>query len=143
MKRMSDFTEKRIENVIDSDVIDDYSNIPPEISIYEISGPLFFASARTYSQVIENVGLKSKILIIRMRHVSFVDHTGAHNLHDTIKILKHHGVQVILSGVSKEVMKGFDRDHISDLVGASNIFGSFAKALSFAKHTIKEANDNE
>jgi SulP family sulfate permease len=137
MKRMSDFSEKRIDNVIDSDVIDDYSNIPEEISIYEISGPLFFASARTYSQVIENVGLKSKIMIIRMRHVSFVDHTGIRNLKDTIQILHHHGVQLIFSGINKDVMKEFDRENISELVGKENIFGSFSKALHFAKHQLQ------
>ena len=136
MKRMSDFSEKRIEHVIDSDVIDDYSNIPSDISIYEISGPLFFASARTYSQVIENVGLKSKIMIIRMRHVSFVDHTGLRNLKDTVNILKHHGVLVVLSGVNKEVKKDFDRDHITDIIGETNIFGSFAKAVNFSKEKL-------
>lgn len=143
MKRMSDFSEKSIDNVIDSDMIEDYSNIPEDISIYEISGPLFFASARTYSQVIENIGLKSKFMIIRMRHVSFVDHTGSHNLQDTIKILKRHGVQIILSGVNKEVMKEFDRNHITQLVGTSNIFASFSKALRFAEKTLKESAEVE
>ncbi|MBN2781050.1 MAG: STAS domain-containing protein [Candidatus Marinimicrobia bacterium] len=143
MKRMSDFSEKQIERAVDSDVIDDYSNIPDDISIYEISGPLFFASARTYSQVIENIGLKSKIMIIRMRHVSFVDHTGLHNLRDTVRILKHHGVLVVLSGVNKEVMKDFDREFISDIIDRSNIFGSFEKALSHAKRMLKETEHSD
>lgn len=133
MKRMTDVSEKRIDHVIDSDVIDDYSDIPDSIAIYEISGPLFFASARTYSQVIENIGLKSLVMIIRMRHVSFVDHTGMHNLRDTVRILKHHGVHVILSGVNKDVMKDFDRGGIRKMVGEENVFNNFSKALDFAR----------
>ena len=33
--------------------------LPKGLNIYEISGPLFFASARTYSEVIEEIGLKN------------------------------------------------------------------------------------
>ncbi len=138
MKRMSDISEKRINNIIDSDVIEDYSKIPRDISVYEISGPLFFASARTYAEVIENIGIKSKILIIRMRHVSFIDHTGLHNIKDAIKSLKHSGVVTILSGVNPDVLKEFHKNRIVELVGESNIFESFNSAVNNAKARIAE-----
>ena len=140
MKRMADFSEKRINHIVDSDVIEDYSKIPDGISIYEISGPLFFASARTYSEVIESIGLTSKILIIRMRHVSFVDHTGMHNLKDTIKTIKHSGALVILSGVSDDILKDFERSRLIELVDKSNIFSSFEKAITYAKVKMNELN---
>jgi sulfate permease, SulP family len=140
MKRMSDIAEKRINNVVDSDVIEDYSALPEGISIYEISGPLFFASARTYSQLIENLGCKSNVLILRMRHVSFVDQTGMHNLRETIKTLHTHKVRVILSGVAPDVLKDFEKGKIVHLVGAQNIFGTFDQALEEAKWEILNKN---
>ncbi|MBN2656876.1 MAG: sodium-independent anion transporter, partial [Spirochaetales bacterium] len=75
MKRMSDIAEKRIDNVVDLDVIDDYSSLPESIGIYEISGPLFFASARRYIELMKEVGIRKKVIIIRMRHVAFIDKT--------------------------------------------------------------------
>ncbi|RLD42486.1 MAG: sodium-independent anion transporter, partial [Bacteroidetes bacterium] len=116
MKRMSQFTEKRINNVIDSDLIEDYSKLPKGLNIYEISGPLFFASATKYSGIIEEIGLKSKILIIRMRHVPFIDNTGLHNLIETLKILRKEKIIVILSGVNSETEKEFADTNIYDLV---------------------------
>ena len=137
MKRMSDIANNQINNRIDSDLLEDYSTLPKGISIYEISGPLFFASARKYSEIIENLGGKSKVIIIRMRHVSFIDLTGIRNLKDTIIILKDADVKVILSGVSNIIMKDFKKYNIVDLVNKANIFDSFEKALNYAKRSLE------
>ena len=136
MKRMSDISEKRINNIVDTDVIDDYSDLPDGISIYEISGPLFFASAKRYSEVIEEIGIKSRILIIRMRHVSFVDQTGLHNLKATLKILSGKGIVVILSGVNKEVLLDFQKSRLTEIIDRQNIYDSFDKAFSRAKNVL-------
>jgi SulP family sulfate permease len=136
MKRMSDLSEKRINNVVDTDIIEDYSGLPKGILIYEISGPLFFASARRYSEILEEIGLKSKVLIIRMRHVSFVDQTGIHNLKDTLRVLHDKGILVILSGVSEDVLKDFDKFSITNVSGVLNICDSFDKSLELAKSEL-------
>lgn len=136
MKRMSGIAEKRINNMVDSDILDDYSDLPEGMTIYEISGPLFFASARTYSEVIEEIGISSKIIIIRMRHVSFVDQTGLHNLSDTIKTLQAKGVMVILSGVNPEVLADFQKHHITKLLDPSLIFDTFDKAIVYGRNQL-------
>ncbi len=142
MKRMSDFSEKRLNNIVDTDLIDDYSSLPKDIAIYEISGPLFFASAKRYSEVIEELGIKHKVLIIRMRHVAFIDQTGLHNLKETIKTLLHRKVKVILSGVNAEVLADFNKNKITSLIGETNIFDSFDKALSCAKKSLSTIKQN-
>jgi sulfate permease, SulP family len=132
MKRMSDISEKRINNIVDSDIIENYSNLPSSLSIYEISGPLFFASARRYSEAIEEIGLKCKVLVIRMRHVSFIDQTGLHNLKDTIKILKSKNINVILSGVNSDIHEEFVKFQLTDLVSEELIFDNFNDAVKEA-----------
>ncbi len=132
MKRMSDISEKRINNIVDSDIIENYSNLPSSLSIYEISGPLFFASARRYSEAIEEIGLKCKVLVIRMRHVSFIDQTGLHNLKDTIKILKNKNINVILSGVNSDIHEEFVKFQLTDLVSEELIFDNFNDAVKEA-----------
>lgn len=136
MKRMSDLTDKNIENPVDRDVLEDYSSIPKGISVYEISGPLFFASARRYAETIEELGIKNKVLIIRMRHVPFIDLTGVKNLKEVVRNLKEEGTLVILSGVQPNVLDDFQKHGIFTLLGEEQIFNAFDEALLFAKKAI-------
>ncbi|PID27466.1 MAG: sodium-independent anion transporter [Candidatus Cloacimonadota bacterium] len=136
MKRMSDLADKQLDRFIDTDIIDDYSKIDKKISIYEISGPLFFGSARRYSELIEEIGLQSKILIIRMRHLSFVDQTGTHNLKDTINNLHKSGILVIFSGINKNVEKDFRKSGIISMVGEKNIFSTFNSAVKYGESLV-------
>jgi SulP family sulfate permease len=131
MKRMADMG-KVIPERVDSDVIDDYSKLPPEIGIYEISGPLFFASAKEYCEVLKSMGYKNKLIIIRMRHVPFVDATGLHNFKGALKILKDSGTAIVLSGVNDVVCEDLKKSGIHEMVGKENIFPSFDLALAAA-----------
>ena len=142
MKRMSDISEKKINTTIDSDLIEDYSMLPKGLNIYEISGPLFFASAKTYSSVIEEIGLKSKVLIIRMRHVSFIDDTGLYNLLETIRLLKKENITVILSGVNSEINEDLQNSKINTLITNGLICDNFDKSVNIAKELLKTNSNN-
>lgn len=137
MKRMSDISDKRIDDIIDSDLIENYSNLPATIRIFEISGPLFFASAKRYSEAIEEIGLKCKILVIRMRHVSFIDQTGLHNLKDTIEILNSRNIKIILSGVNTEIKAEMRKNKLFHLVSEDLIFDNFNNAIIKACEILK------
>lgn len=132
MKRMADLG-KVIPESIDSDVIDDYSQIPAEIGIYEISGPLFFASAKEFCEVLKSIGLHKKVMIIRMRHVPFVDSTGLRNFKEALSILTESKTKVVLSGVNEAVSKDLENNGIVNLIGQQHIFSSFDFALEYAK----------
>ena len=135
MKRMADIGIKT-PCQLDSDILEDYSDLPEGISIYEISGPLFFASAKQYSGVIKEIGLKSRVLIIRMRHVPFVDSTALHNFEEMIKTLQKSDVKLLLSGVNKSVLEDLKKHELTLLIGESNILDSFEKAVIHAKNII-------
>lgn len=132
MKRMSDISEKRINNVVDTDVIEDYSTLPKGVSVYEISGPLFFASARRYSEVIQEIGEGCNTLILRMRHVSFIDETGIKNLQSSLKILQNNRVNVILSGVSNQLRNDLEKRLNERVLNRLQIKDSFQEALKYA-----------
>lgn len=129
MKRMADVSEKSITKELDTDVLEDYSILPKDVSVYEISGPLFFASAKEYAEVIKSVGMASKILIIRMRHVPFMDSTGIQNFKSAIKNLCDAGILIKLSGVNSDVKSDLDKNGITALVGEKNIYDAFDKAV--------------
>ena len=105
----------------DKDNIEDYGSLPEGISVYEINGPFFFGAANKYKEVLKEVGIRSKVMILRMRNVPFIDATGMHNFREVLKTLNHYKVIIILSGVQpgvyEELMKSriehyLPKDHI-------------------------------
>ncbi len=135
MKRMADLGNS-IPESIDSDVIDDYSKIPDDIGIYEISGPLFFASAKEFCEVLKSIGIRKKVMIIRMRHVPFVDSTGLRNFKEAISILSGSDTLVLLSGVNEKVLKDLEGSGIVQMVGSGHIFSTFDMAVNGAKSLL-------
>ena len=97
---------------------------------------MFFASAKQYCEVLKATGLKAKVLIIRMRHVPFVDTTGLNNLKDALRILIDSEIKVVLSGVNDVVCADIKKAGIDRLVGEGNIFDSFDKAAEGAKNML-------
>jgi SulP family sulfate permease len=138
MKRMSEVSDKEIVQELESDIIDDYSSISLGISTYEISGPLFFASAKQYAEVLKRIGFESKVLIVRMRHVPFIDSTGAHNFKETIEDLVASNTTIILSGVNSDVLETLKKSNITPMVGEDNIFNTFEKSITRAEYIIKK-----
>ncbi|MEZ4999836.1 MAG: sodium-independent anion transporter [Bacteroidales bacterium] len=107
---------------MDSDLIDDYRSLPSDVSVYEISGPFFFGSARQYGEVLKATGVRKKKMIIRMRHVPFIDSTGVNNFRSAIKMLKESGTVVILSGVNDAVRADLEKSGIAGMIGSERIF---------------------
>ena len=133
MRRMSKIGADLPED-LDTDLFEDYSGLPKDFSIYEISGPLFFASAKQYAEVIKDLGFTSKVLIIRMRHVPFVDATAIHNFLEVLKILRETSkVTIVLSGVKPVVLKDLEKHGIISIINKGNIFDSFNNALKHAE----------
>ncbi len=137
MKRMADL-KPDINKSIDADVMENYAGLDPRIGIFEISGPFFFASAKEYGEIIRSLGQKYKVLIIRMRHVPFIDHTGVKNLREAIRSLQNAGIKVILSGVNPSVAETLNKERITFLVGKANQLPEFSLALKRANEVLLE-----
>lgn len=125
----------------DSDTLESYSGLPGCIEVYEISGPFFFAAAKKYQEVLRNFRSETQIMIIRMRHVPFIDSTGIHNFRATLSELKHHNKQVLLSGVSKEVLKDLTQGGLTDVIGRHNIYTNFEEALEAARKLLSNCTE--
>ncbi|WP_461643364.1 SulP family inorganic anion transporter [Labilibaculum euxinus] len=125
-----------IQHESDSDEIQNYNQIPKKIEIYEISGPFFFAAAKRYQETLRNLKSSTSVLIIRMRHVPFMDTTGVRNFTEIIKNLENRKTKVILSGVNSEVMGDLLKSEIHHLINEKNIFDNFDDAVEAAKKLL-------
>lgn len=139
MKRMADVDHRKLVQSTDEDDIENYENLPKGISVYEIGGPMFFASAKQYAELIKANCISSKILIIRMRHVSFIDSTALHNFKETIETLKNNGTIIITSGTNDEVYNDLKKNKIVDLIGEEYMHKTYARAVKFAQNLYLES----
>ena len=139
MKRMADNAPKDITGTgnMDQDVLENYKDIPSAVGIYEISGPFFFGSAKTYCETIRMMGVRYQVLIIRMRHVPFVDTTALKNLTETISQLTKEGTRIILSGVNDQVRKDLLKNGIGRQIGEEQIYSKFDLALKAALDRVE------
>lgn len=133
MKRMSEETEVRgwtyYDDETDPDAIE-LREVPHEVRVYEISGPMFFGAADRIAEIT----LKdfTKCLVIRMRGVPAVDATAMHSLEQLYEDCKKHNVQLIFSHVNEQPYKTMEKDGFIELVGKDNFCKHIDDALERA-----------
>lgn len=110
--------------------------IPEGVLVYEIEGPYFFGIANRFEEAMSGVQDRSKVRIIRMRRVPFMDSSALYNLKNLIALNGREGIQVVLSGVSPEVMQTLERAGLVELIGQENVLGNIHAALRRAREIV-------
>lgn len=109
-------------------------NIPADVEVFEIRGPLFFGAAYKFKEIIRLAGGSPKVLIIRMRNVPFIDATGIKTLREVYKDAKQRGVKLMLSEVnSEQVMKELKDARLLFGIGKGNVTATFESAIQKSK----------
>ena len=130
MKRMSEETSvtgwKYIDHDTDPDSID-LREVPKNVRVYEISGPMFFGAA----DKILDIKLKdfTHCLIIRMRSVPAIDATAMSSLEHVYDKCKKKGVTLILSHVNEQPLEAMKKSGLYDKIGAENFCAHIDEAL--------------
>ncbi len=116
----------------------DRLNIPAGVEVYEIDGPFFFGLASRFEELekMKKSG-ETKVRIIRMRRVPFIDSTGVNNLRNLCERTRKRGVTVILSGVTEKVQATLVKFGVDKEIGAENIFPHIVPALEKAEELVK------
>ena len=116
----------------------EYLDIPEGVDVYEINGPFFFGLASRIEELSSIKGRQTKVRIIRMRKVPFIDSTGINNLRNLCERTHKRGVTVILSGVTDKVHQSLVKFGVDLEIGPDHIFPHIVPALEKAKELVKE-----
>ncbi|MCR5383862.1 MAG: STAS domain-containing protein [Saccharofermentans sp.] len=139
MKRMSDVTQvagwKDFDPENDPDSID-LRVLPEHTIVYEINGPMFFATAGKILQISPKEDTKA--LVLRMRSVSAIDATAMKNLELLYDDCRNRGVQLIMSHVNEQPMKVIQKSGFDKKLGEENFCAHIDDALSRAQAIVKE-----
>ncbi|MEO7314588.1 MAG: sulfate permease [Ginsengibacter sp.] len=128
---VSVFAQEDIEdNEFGYDLVDGEYQVPKDVEVFEIIGPLFFGSAFKFKDAMRYIKKHPKILIIRMRHVPMIDATGIQTLKDVIEQASKEHTKIILSEVhSEQVRLELEKVRLIFAIGKANITDTFEEAL--------------
>ncbi len=116
------------------------SPIPDGVSVYEITGPLYFGAAYKFREALSVIDKPPKAIILRMRSVSVVDSTGVRALDDVFTMFRKKGVTVIISGLQGEVKATLQRSGLLERVGEVNVLPTFDDALLRARQILIQSS---
>ena len=148
MRRVMETTEisviKNEIKVQDESGIHSYDEgltIPKGVEVYEINGPYFFGVATQFEELMDEFRDKSKVRIIRMRKVPFIDSTGIHNLANLCGMSSKRKITVVLSGVNPKVHSALQKANFYNILGEKNICPDINVALARANELLKETSN--
>ena len=117
---------------------DEGLTIPKGVEVYEINGPYFFGVATQFEELMSEFRDRSKVRIIRMRKVPFIDSTGIHNLSNLCEMSQKNNITVVLSGVNPKVHAALQKAGFYHLLGEKNICPNINVALERANEVLSD-----
>src|SRR5690625_2893609 len=146
MKRMSDSTtvqlkgsREELDGELDETLFEEeIPELRKGVVLYEVRGALFFGAAQTFQNTLSEIKGKPEVLILRMRHVPFIDATGAYRLKEVIRNFSRRNVDVILSGINPQVQEDLEKNEIYTVLEKENIHTNIEDSLARAEQLLKE-----
>ncbi len=142
MKRMADVTGVRVWTQADELAATDggrYKKIPAKTEVYELDGPMFFASSDKFAAIPIREGIS--VMILRMRGVSALDATAARSLSSVLSVCRERGITLILSHVNDQPYAVMKKAGFTEAVGEENIVENIDAALARAEMLCEAPKD--
>ncbi|MGN0894765.1 MAG: SulP family inorganic anion transporter [Succinivibrio sp.] len=118
-------------------VADDDIEIPDDVIVLQINGPLFYGFAAEFCDKLKSLEQMPRILILRMRFMPYLDASGENSIEDIIKICREHKTYVIFSAVRPQPRAILQKAGIhKNLDGAIAV--DFEHALAMAKELLAD-----
>ncbi len=105
------------------------SQLPRGMLVYEIAGPIFFGAIESFERALLQTHSDPDTLIIRLRHVPFMDVTGLQTFEDVVGKLRKRGIVVMLCEANPRVETKLRNAGIFAMVGNDHYVQTFHGAL--------------
>lgn len=129
------------KGIFEGSKINDYDEqieIPKDVMIYEINGPLFFGTIRKFELAMERTKNNYKVLILRMRNTLYLDAGGLRALEQCKSACDRKGITIVLSGIHTQPFMLCEKTGMTEKIGRENIFDNINAALERAQEIINK-----
>ena len=139
IKRMVDVTYIRPWTYVDEKNVSEENRlkpVPPKTQVYEIDGPMFFATSDKIASIPIKRGIK--IIILRMRNIPAIDASALRAIEGVYDYCQKRGITLLFSHVNEQPLAAMQKANFYEKVGEENFLENIDEALEYAE---KLAND--
>ncbi|MGB3290344.1 MAG: sulfate permease [Burkholderiaceae bacterium] len=104
--------------------------LPPDVLVYAIEGPFFFAAVDAFQRVLGETRSDPRALVIRLVHVPFMDATGLQALEQAVLDLQARGVKVVLTEANGRVHGKLRKMGLIEKLGPQGLTQTLPQALA-------------
>ena len=113
-----------------SENLETHKDMPKDILIYDINGPMFFGAAQKALKTLANINEQKNIVILNMKNVSMLDMTAMVALKSIVDSFEAKNKKLIFAGLNQNVLKKLERAKFDYVTTFSNI----NDAIEYAMH---------
>jgi len=118
---------------LDEDDLDQRDDLPKDVEVFRINGPVFFGVAGELLDAMRRIGRKPKIIILRMRLVPMLDASGVTMIEEFVEQARLSGSKIILSGVQSQPQQMLSRVGVLDDRAGIFFETDYSSALALAE----------
>ena len=112
-----------------------HPNIPENIAIYDINGPMFFGAAQNAINTLFDTKEDINIIILNMQNVTMIDMTGIVALKSIVNNFEDKDKKLIFSGLNERILKKLEKANFN--INKKNLtsFSNIEEAIIYSKKT--------
>lgn len=116
-----------------------YKPIPKHTLIYEIEGPVFFATVDALTEkVISTITKETEVIVVRMRSVSSIDITAIRAWESALQMCKVRNITLIFSHVMAYPYSVMEKSKFVEKVGKENFCANIDASLLRAEQIVSD-----
>ena len=148
MKRASDLVEggyssQELTNFDKESPWDDEHGMPDTVAhkiyVQRLNGPIFFGTINKFKEVMSTVPSDAKIVIIRMRLVSFMDQSGLYAMEEAVKDLQARGIEVLMTIIQPQPLYMLTTHKvIPGVVPQNHTFKTFEECTEYLRNQLEK-----
>ena len=112
-----------------------HPNIPENIAIYDINGPMFFGAAQNAINTLFDTKEDINIIILNMQNVNMIDMTGIVALKSIVNNFEDKDKKLIFSGLNERILKKLEKADFNLNKKNLTSFSNIEEAIIYSKKT--------
>lgn len=114
-----------------------------EYIVINLAGSLNFSAAENFKQELDDIYVKGRPFVIRVRNMEGIDLTSVKELEKFINRVQENGGEVMLSGVKEENYETLKDIGIISQIGEENVFFSKEEVFASTRDAVESVDEEE
>jgi SulP family sulfate permease len=113
-----------------------HPDLPEDICIYDINGPMFFGAAQNALKTLLHINENTSVVILNMQNVPMLDMTGIITLESIVENFKNKNKKLVFCGLNERILKKLEKANFHfDSINLKS-FNNLDDSINYSKSVI-------